>query len=304
MVPALVNAQVSESEQHDARGAYAGKTVYVGSLALRIRSDASEHFGAGDMPTLTFLKDADGRDVSIVTDKGDAVADIRLKANGHADLVTLGNGLKLHVVAQGEKKYEETLIGRTGKVLKDRIIDPTRRKGAEPLVLDPVARQLGLSAKWRDEVTIEALDSTSSVVKQKSTGKTLLYVVRDGPNKVGFDAQGNPLYYEVMAQFYSGRADVNAEYADLQGLIPDRFIYTRDGQIGAYVYTPAVTGIYAFWTEKDASGATIVQFRAGDGGTGPAGGKSVSPTSTTGATANGRHLRSTPMDYCIIEYQG
>src|SRR5262245_27352403 len=95
-----VAAQVTEAERRDHQGAYAGKTVRVGSLALTVRSDASEHFGAGDMPTLTFLKDAAGRDVSIMTDKGDSVMDIHVRENGHADKVTLGNGLKLSVVRQ------------------------------------------------------------------------------------------------------------------------------------------------------------------------------------------------------------
>jgi hypothetical protein len=93
--------------------------VHVGSLALTLRSDASEHFGAGDMPTLTFVKDAGGRDVSIVTDNGDVVADVHIRENGHADRVTLGNGLKLSVVRQGNNAYRKHSSARAAKCSKN-----------------------------------------------------------------------------------------------------------------------------------------------------------------------------------------
>jgi hypothetical protein len=157
-------------------------------------------------------------------------------------------------------------------VLKERVFDPTRRKPAEPLILDPVARQLGLSAKWRDEISIESAGDSTSIVKEKSSGRILLYVVRDGPNKVGFDAAGTPLYYDVAAMFLVGPMSNPEELANLEPLLPNRFIYTRDGRVGAYVYTPAVMGIYSFWTERDASGARIVQYRSGETGTGGAAG--------------------------------
>jgi hypothetical protein len=180
----------------------------------------------------------------------------------HPEKITLGSGMKFMVVAEGNGRYKQTLSDPQGKVFSDRLVNPLPRRPADGVFLEPVAAELGLSANWREEIEVESSDSLLTV-KNKATGKTLLYIVRVGPDRAAFLPDGTTLYYDVLAQLYVGRAKHPERYGDLQALVPDRFIYTRDGRIGAYVATAANNGISSFWTERDASGKLLVRFSAG-----------------------------------------
>jgi hypothetical protein len=253
---------ISEEVHYNQKHEYTGVTVHIGARSLTLQSDLqNSRLKAGEMPALIKQRDAEGRDVAVITESRTPVAAINVKSNGHPDTITLGNGLKYMVVAQGNGLYKESLFGAKGKVLNSRSISADPRRPAELVNLDPVARDLGLSSEWRQEIAVEANGSLLTV--SDKAGKVLLYVLRNGPDSVGFDPAGTPLYYDVMATLFVGRAEVDKEYADLDTLVPDHFIYTRDGRIGAYVRNAAVAGIHSFWTERDASGANIVKFKGG-----------------------------------------
>jgi len=108
---------------------------------------------------------------------------------------------------------------------------------------------------------IDAQDSLLTI--SNKAGKVILYVVRNGPDSVGFTPDGKPLYYDVIVFLFVGRAEVDAEYTDLAPLMPDHYIYTRNGRVGAYIRNSAVAGIHTFWTERDSSGKTLVHYSAG-----------------------------------------
>jgi hypothetical protein len=146
-------------------------------------------------------------------------------------------------------------------VFSERIVSSIPSRPPDAVFLEPVAANLGLSANWRDEIEVQSNDSLQTV-KNKSTGETLLYVVRFGPDRVGFLPDGTALYYDVRTELFVGRATHTERYAELQFLVPDRFIYTRDGRVGAYVSAPAVSGISSFWVEHDSLGKTLVRFSA------------------------------------------
>jgi len=294
MVATAVAAQVTETEPRGPHGTHAGKTVHAGSLTLTIRSDGGSHFGAGDMPMLTSVKDQNGRDLEIRADNGNLIASIAYDGDGHPAKITFPDDLKLTVTREGKRLYKETLIGHTGKAITVRDVDATYSRPCGGVVLDAVASSLGLSANWRNEVTIEAADSTH-IVKAKTTGKTLLYVVRDGPNQVGFDPDGKPVFYEVWANLYSGFASHAEDFGDLQTVVPDRFVYTRDGRVGAYVYTPSRTAISSVWIEKDAAGTSTINYQSDVQSAGPKSGSSSgtakAPDSTPAIQNVRRYLR-------------
>jgi len=142
------------------------------------------------------------------------------------------------------------------------------------------------------------------------TGRVLVYVVRNGGDKIGFTADGKALYYEVMADLYAGKTSEASEYQNLQTLIPDRFIYTRDGRVGAYVWTPARNGISAVWMDRDTSGVAVVRFRSASAGEAPAHANGVS---TDGIKSDAQNPSASPVilarirqpvrqDFCIVDY--
>jgi len=308
MVAASLTAQVTETELRDAHGAHAGKTVHVGSLALTVRSDADGHFGAGNMPTLASIKDQNGRDTELRADNGDLIARLAYDGEGHPAKIAFGDGMQLTVTRDKKRSYKETLVGPTGKVIRVRDVDATYSRPNGGLVLDAVASTLGLSANWRNEVTIEASASTY-IVKSNATGKPLLYVVRDGPNEVGFDTNGQPLFYEVWANLYSGFATHPDEFGDLQTVVPDRFIYTRDGRVGAYVYTPSRTAISSVWVEKNAAGVSVIKYQCDVEPPAPNSGSSPGNANATNESAAARNPRrslrpgvETSTCYSVYEY--
>ncbi|HKS24494.1 MAG TPA: hypothetical protein VJZ76_16965 [Thermoanaerobaculia bacterium] len=255
----LSQQQFTYNSKHE----FTGLTVRVGTLALSVQSDVQNaHLKAEGMPALVKQQDVDGRDVGIVTETGTPIVEIGLNDSAHPEKLTLGNDVKFMVVARGDGRYKQTLLGPRGKVFGDRLVNPLPRRPGDVVFLEPVAADLGLSSDWRSEITVETEDSLQ-IIKNKATGKTLLYIVRSGPDRVAFLPDGTPFYYDVIAQLYFGRAKHTESYADLQSVVPDRFIYTRDGRIGAYVTTPANNGIASFWMERDSSGNTLVHFNAG-----------------------------------------
>ena len=257
--PKGISQQLTYNNKHE----FTGLTVRIGALALSVQSDVQNaHLKAEGMPALVKQQDVDGRDVVILTETGTAIADIGLNESAHPEKITLGNDVKFMVVAQGDGRYKQTLLGPRGKVFGDRFANPLPRRPGDAVFLEPVASDLGLSSDWRNEIIVEANDSLQ-IVKNKTTGNTLLYIVRSGPDRVAFLPDGTPLYYDVIAQLYFGRAKHTESYADLQSVVPDRFIYTRDGRIGAYITTPANNGITSFWMERDSSGKTLLHFNAG-----------------------------------------
>jgi len=258
---------------------------------------ADGYLRGGDLPAILRRRDSEGRETDIVTESGSKVADIHVNGSGHADSVTLSNGLKLSVMPAGKKAYRQVLSGSNGKPLFDHSVDTTTRRRPDEVFLAPVASDLGLTSNWRHEITVE--HTGSSLTVRDLTGKTILYVVRSGADKVGFTPDGRALFYDVMADIYAGRTTDSAEWENLQTLIPDHFVYVRDGRIGAYVATAATSGISAFWTERDTTGNIVVRFDSGTSRSASASTRSLIPAATAPFRLP-RHVG--PQDFCVISY--
>lgn len=299
-VVGITGPDTVEEILYDAHGAYTGKNMRFAGLSFALRGDQRDHFKAGDMPAITLQRDADGRVTNIVTESGDTIADIHF-VDGHPDVVQLDGGAKISIAARERGGYREVLTGPTGKVLDDRIVtDTLRRKPAENVVLDVVAQHLALPPNWKEVVTTRWNSTGSVQVVNDRAGNAVLYVTRDGAYTAGFDKTGKALFYDVSADLFVGRTSHPQDLPNLEALVPTRFSYTRDGRSGAYVPTPALGAIQAFWSERDAAGGSVVKFRFSAPGTSP--GRSQGATSLEPVPAR-KFFRLAALDFCVIDYQ-
>ncbi len=225
---------------------------------------------ADAMPAVVKRRDPGGRQVGLTTAHGDPIADFHLKATGAVDTVQLGTDLQLTLVKQGHQEYKETLTARRqGRVLSERHLSAATRGRPALVNLDAIARDLGLTANWANDTT-SVLDSTGSLVTVRNrAGAALLYVVLAADDSVGYDTKGNVLFYDLATDIHSGPATDTDTKVDEFTFVPDHFILTRDGRLGAYVSTAAPDAIASIWTDRDALGNTIYAIRSGAGVTQP-----------------------------------
>ncbi|MCU1245139.1 MAG: hypothetical protein JWN02_1049 [Acidobacteria bacterium] len=250
--------------QYDAKGDPSGQTVRVQQLALHVDFDRSGRLRADSMPQVVRQKDNAGRDVSLVTANGNPLADFRLRKDGTVESLELGNGLKLSVTKDGHQQYTETLSAAGNKEpLAKRSVSAAARRTPTLVVLDAVARDLGLSEDWQAQTTTELNTTGSLVTVRDKAGDALLYVVRSGTDSTGFDSHGNVLYYDLAADIHSGLVTDTDTKVDEFTFVPDHIVLTRDGRVGAYVSTSAPNGIASIWAEHEVSGGVIYAYSFG-----------------------------------------
>lgn len=239
-------------------------TIHVGDVPLTVNFDKEGHLQAGDMPRVTRERDSQGRDISIVDEAGQSIADFKIQPRGTVDRLELRSGLKFSVVKQGPRKYKETLTAPGGKRLKETVISAMTRMPPVLVSLDAVARQLGIGLDW-STTTTATLDETGALVTvtNRATGAPIVYVVRVDNDQVAFDRQGKVLFYDLYTDVHSGFSSDPDTKVDEYTYVPDHIVLTRDGEVGAYVWTPTAEGIHSFWTEQAADGSVVLSVRAG-----------------------------------------
>jgi hypothetical protein len=264
-VEKVVASDTTDEYHYDASGEASGTTVRVRQLALHVDFDRSGHVEADSMPQVLRQRDSAGRDVSLISANGNPLAGFHVRKDGTVESLELGNGMKLAVSKQGHQHYSQALSAPgVEKPLARRSFSAATRRTPTLVVLDAVARDLGLIGDWQSQTTAELSTTGSLVTVRNRAGAPILYVVRAGADSIGFDLQGNALFYDLAADIHSGLATDTETKVDEFTFVPDHIILTRDGRLGAYVSTPAPNGIASFWSEHDASGNVVYAYSFGN----------------------------------------
>lgn len=257
---------ISESYDFDRMGAPAGTTVHVGKLALSVKKGPDGRFEADGLPAIFAQTESHGRHARFVTEKGTQVASIDYSNKGYVQRVTIDGGYKLELARVAQRGVKQTLRDREGHVIQQVIVNKgdaaDRSYGTN---LDAVAGLFGLDQNWSNVVTLEE-GATGGLITIKKSGVPIGYVVSVQGGKVGFDANGTPLYYDLELQTVDvtsvvrGGDVVDSVVTEMQAVTPSNIVYTSDGRVGAYTANVAFGAIFSFWTEGTAS-RQQVKFR-------------------------------------------
>jgi len=280
----------ADDYSYNAKGETVTQTVHVRGLALKVTL-GQQALGADGMPQVMKRRDSGGREASLATSQGSPIADFHLRKDGSVERIDVGRDLQLTILKQRNQQYREALIGHNGRTLAERVVSTSSRRPPALVMLDPIARELGLTTDW-DNTTKTELNATGSLITVRNrAGSPILYVVRAGADMIGYDTRGNALFYDLAADIHSGPSSDPDTKVDEFAFVPDHFVLTHDGRLAAYVATPAPNAIASFWTERDAAGNTTYAIRSGEGVVSTAKSAPTSTSNTTTAVSSRGYLR-------------
>lgn len=203
---------------------------------------------ADDMPGITIVRDAKGRDTS-VRRGSDVVATISYDTNGQVRRLTVGAMVLDFSIQSGGVREALTA---NGSVLVTTVAK-AHGKRQFPISLDPVADQLGLASDWRNSVQFNRSATGSLISVSDALHRPIAEIVQFGEMSAVFDTTSAPLFYELRLKYTANPMVVGAgdAFADpttaLNGILPDGLIIPVTGDASAYVSRPGDGAISSLW---------------------------------------------------------
>lgn len=242
-----------------------GLRVRIDGLQLLLYSEADVRLSADGFPTVTIDLDAGGRAATVHNDRRSELAHFRFDNNGYLRAAVAGIQKLELSVPTAEGKVTETLAIVGGRELFRAVVASSAfNPHAEPFCLDIVKTQLGLGDDWEKQVTFRYSTTGTVVTTRNSEGKVILYIVRHGKNRFGFDASGRPLFIDLGAPLVASLedgTDTTPAISRQSGIAPTHIVLTVDGRVGGCVEGAGAGAVACFWGERGANGMIDTRYR-------------------------------------------
>ena len=243
--------EFDERYEYDENGDTIALSVAFRGVELSARRTSDGTISAPGLPTLTLSEDrteeAWGR-VRSLAGPGGPLVTYSYCPDGSFRSVELPSGLGLEVSPARDGTITETVTGPGGQTLKRaEIRDGYGHGRLHLLALDLMLPQFGLSGDWFNDLCVSYNSTgTLAVVRNRPSGADLFYLLRFGMVSVGFDAQGQGLFYEVLV-----------DASQPSGIAPTRIIVTRDLRVQAQAFDAPDGGIESLWVDPTTPTPTL-----------------------------------------------
>lgn len=241
-----------EEFQYDRNGKWEGIRVQANGRKLTLVAPSVDDASIPGLPSLTAVRDSLGRQIAWRSGNNTVVS-IAYDDNGIPQ-IELG-ALKLSVTSD-KGAIVHTLTGPDG-VLATTIARGRKSKREFRFSLDAVAAELGLGEDWSNRIaTKRSSTGTLVTLTDRETGDALGYLVRHGGSVAAFEADGEPLFYDLALDYSEKSVAIGGDAmapnvaTKLAGILPSRLIVTARGDIGMYVERPEDGAIQSVWLRQ------------------------------------------------------
>ena len=299
-VTGVDTAGTSEVSHFDKNGNSDGVTVRFNGLSLSVYEGREGIISTPGLPTITPRKDQKGRHSALVTSGGDEIASFHFDPKGYLRRLSIDGKYRLDLQQPKKGLVSEMLSGPSGQKIREAAALGNKDKRAFPVCLDPVSRTLGLGDDWANSLRFSSNATRSLTTVTTSDDKVVLYIVEFANTQVGFDARGNPLFYDISVNFddatTTGEDAGSSIMTEMRTVAPSRIIYTVDGRTGACLSEAASGAISSFWIDRENDGGARLRYRILN----PQGEATVKSASPEGKSRSPR-LHAQPNTYYICD---
>ncbi len=194
----LIQIDAPDSEEewlYDDRGNNNGLRVRINGITLTLQSEQDVRLSAGGLPPLSLDRDQRARATSIRDVKGAEVAHFNFDSRGYLRSVLAGVQTLELGTPHADGTISETLKTADGAaVYTAEVAGSVSNPHSVPFGLDIVRSQVGLGDDWEKRVTFRRSATSTVITASDASGKSVLYIVRHGGNRFGFDPSGKALH--------------------------------------------------------------------------------------------------------------
>lgn len=224
----------------------ADHTARIGDMVVKISQLSSRGASAQGLSAINALFDSQHRLTDLVGDAGilvsfrygpQGIREIDVPAHFSLQFIRAGSGKLRQILRSGRGHHlKETLVpGEYGPLI------------APPVSLNAVVSRLGLDYNWSSNIRVEG---NELLTVSDLSGRALAYVltgmgIEEAPLNVGFDSQGNALFYDLDVTPLIGFPG-----PDSAG-IPSRVIITADGRVQLDAPRAARGAMFCVWSDVD-----------------------------------------------------
>jgi hypothetical protein len=260
------HGDIREDLLRDGEGAVKGVRFRVNGLLLAAYGAWTSRLGTDGLGPFAIAEDVDLRATAVRDSEGNEPVHFRFDDKGYLrSISTAAQTLEL-TPPTADGTVRETLRGAFGRTIVSVAESGSPRRSSSLLpCLDLILEQVGVGSA--EAMTFRKVSRLQIVTR--ADGSVALYIINAGNfGSVVFDPKGHPLLLDfgyiplsglMLATGYATNTD--DAVSGQRAVAPDHIAVTADGRIGACANGASPGAIAAFWTERDADGATVSRYR-------------------------------------------